>query len=100
MKSALWASPGWDGCGPAAQSLDVETSVRYLFIFSNTKDDGPVVLDVPPAVAWAKFFGTILDAWRAKVGHPRVTGGREELALRLSTLKGYFCANLVGTLVR
>ena len=50
-------------------------------IFSDTKDDEPVLLDVPPAVAWGKFLPTILDAWRAKVGHPRVTGGREELAL-------------------
>jgi hypothetical protein len=48
------------GAARAAQSLDVETSIRYLFIFSNPKDDGPAVLDVPPAVAWPKFFGTIL----------------------------------------
>jgi hypothetical protein len=54
----------------------------FVIIFSNTKDDGPVVLDVPPAIAWAKFLGTILGVWRAKVGHPRVTGDREELALR------------------
>ena len=38
-----------------------ETSVRYLFIFifSDTKDDEPVVLDVPPAVAWAKFLCSV-----------------------------------------
>ena len=47
-----------------------------------------VVLDVPPAIARAKFLGTILDAWRAKGGHPRVTGGKEELAKCLLIING------------
>ncbi len=46
------------------QSLDVDTSVRYLYIFCNTKDDGPVVMEVPPAVAAASFYGTTMDAWQ------------------------------------
>jgi hypothetical protein len=54
------SSGGPKEAGWKNQSLDVETSVRYLFIFSNTKDDGPVVQDVPPAVAWAKFVGNHL----------------------------------------
>jgi len=56
------------------QSLDVDTSVRYLYIFSNTKDDGPVVLDVPPAVAGAKFLGTILDSWQVPLTDVGVDG--------------------------
>ena len=36
-----------NGAGWQNQSLDVDTSVHYLFIFSNTKDDGPIVLDLP-----------------------------------------------------
>ena len=31
------------------QSLTPNTSVRYLYVFFNTKDDGPVVLDLPAA---------------------------------------------------
>jgi hypothetical protein len=46
------------------QSLDVNPGVRYLYIFSNTKDDGPVVLDLPSAVAGASFLGTIMDTWQ------------------------------------
>ena len=52
------------GAGWKNQSLDVNPSVRYLYIFSNTKDDGPVVLDLPPAVAGASFLGTIMDTWQ------------------------------------
>jgi len=52
------------GAGWQNQSLDVDTSVRYLFIFSNTKKDGPMVLDLPPGDASSKFLGTILDSWQ------------------------------------
>jgi hypothetical protein len=52
------------GAGWKNQSLDVNPSVRYLYIFSNTKDDGPVVLDLPSAVAGASFLGTIMDTWQ------------------------------------
>ena len=53
------------GAGWQNQSLDVDTSVRYLYIFSNTKDDGPMVLELPAAVnASAQFLGTTMDAWQ------------------------------------
>lgn len=32
----------------------------YFFI---TKQDGPVVVELPPAVPGASFYGTIEDAW-------------------------------------
>jgi hypothetical protein len=56
------------------QSLDVDTSVRYLYIFSNTKNDGPIVLDVPAAVAGAKFLGTIMDTWQVPLTDVGVGG--------------------------
>src|SRR5271167_1220441 len=62
------------GAGWQNQSLDVDTSVRYLFIFSNTKSDGPVVLDLPPAVAGAKFLGTIMDTWQVPLTDVGVGG--------------------------
>jgi hypothetical protein len=37
-------------------------SSRYVMVFFNT-GDGPVILDVPPAVG-AGLFGSILDAWQ------------------------------------
>ena len=46
------------------QSLATNSIVRYLFVFSNTKNDGPVVLELPPAVGGAGFYGTIMDAWQ------------------------------------
>jgi len=46
------------------QSLTVNTSLRYLYVFVNTKDDGPVVLDLPPAANGSSFLGTIADAWQ------------------------------------
>ena len=52
------------GAGWQNQSLDVDTSVRYLYVFSNTKNDGPIVLDLPAAIPQAKFLGTILDMWQ------------------------------------
>jgi hypothetical protein len=52
------------GVGWKNQSLTPNTSVRYLYIFLNTKNDGPVVLDLPPAANGASFLGTIADAWQ------------------------------------
>jgi hypothetical protein len=46
------------------QSLTPDTSLRYLYIFLNTKNDGPVVLDLPPAGNGASLLGTIADAWQ------------------------------------
>jgi hypothetical protein len=42
--------------------LTVNTTVRYMYFFCNTRDDGPVVFELPPAVAGASFYGTIVDA--------------------------------------
>ena len=46
------------------QSLATNSIVRYIYVFSNTKGEGPVVLELPPAVAGAGFYGTIMDAWQ------------------------------------
>lgn len=46
------------------QSLTANTSLRYMYVFSNTKDDGPIVIDVPPAANGSSFLGTISDAWQ------------------------------------
>jgi hypothetical protein len=46
------------------QSLTPNTSVRYLYVFFNTKDDGPVVLDLPPAANGSSLLGTMADAWQ------------------------------------
>ena len=62
------------GAGWKNQSLDVDTSVRYLFIFCNTKDDGPIVLDLPAAIDSAKFLGTILDTWQVPLTDVGVGG--------------------------
>jgi hypothetical protein len=45
------------------QSLTVNTTVRYIYIFCNTKQDGPVVVGLPPGNTTASFFGTFEDAW-------------------------------------
>jgi hypothetical protein len=37
--------------------------VRYLYFFFNTRNDGPVVLELPAGVEGALFFGTSTDAW-------------------------------------
>jgi len=46
------------------QSLTPNTSLRYLYVFVNTKDEGPVVLDLPPEANGSNFLGTICDAWQ------------------------------------
>jgi hypothetical protein len=35
-----------------------------MYFFCNTREDGPIVVDLPPASAGASFYGTILDAWQ------------------------------------
>lgn len=52
------------GAGWKNQSLTVNTTVRYMYFFCNTRDDGPIVVDLPPATGSASFYGTILDAWQ------------------------------------
>ena len=54
-----------NGAGWKNQSLTVNTSVRYIYFFFNTKNDGPVVLELPGEVDGAGFFGTITDSWPA-----------------------------------
>jgi hypothetical protein len=46
------------------QSLTPNTSLRYLYVFVNTKDDGPVVIDLPAATNGSSLLGTIADAWQ------------------------------------
>jgi hypothetical protein len=46
------------------QSLTPNTSLRYLYVFCNTKERGPMVLDLPAAALGASFLGTIVDAWQ------------------------------------
>jgi hypothetical protein len=39
-------------------------SLRYMYVFANTKDHGPVVLELPAAANGNSFLGTIADAWQ------------------------------------
>jgi hypothetical protein len=36
----------------------------HLYVFLNTKQDGPVVLELPAAANGSSFLGTIADAWQ------------------------------------
>jgi len=56
------------------QSLATNSLVRYIYTFSNTKNDGPVVIELPPAVAGAGFYGTIMDAWQVPLTDVGVGG--------------------------
>ena len=51
------------GGGWKNQSPTPNVNTRYIYFFINTKQDGPVVVDLPPAVPGASFYGTIEDAW-------------------------------------
>jgi hypothetical protein len=51
------------GGGWKNQSPTPNVNTRYMYFFINTKQDGPVVVELPPAVAGASFYGTIEDAW-------------------------------------
>ena len=46
------------------QSLTPNQSLRYMYIFANTTDEGPIVLDLPAAANGSSFLGTIVDAWQ------------------------------------
>ncbi|MGO8970347.1 MAG: DUF1214 domain-containing protein [Myxococcaceae bacterium] len=46
------------------QSLTPNTSLRYLYIFLNTKEGGPAVLELPSAANGSTLLGTIADAWQ------------------------------------
>jgi hypothetical protein len=51
------------GGGWKNQSPTPNVNTRYMYFFINTKQDGPVVVELPPAVSGASFYGTIEDAW-------------------------------------
>lgn len=56
----VWWSKGG---GWMNQSPTPNVNTRYMYFFVNTKLEGPVVLELPPAVPGASFYGTIEDAW-------------------------------------
>jgi hypothetical protein len=51
------------GGGWRNQSPTPNVNTRYMYFFINTRLDGPVVVELPPAVPGASFYGTIEDAW-------------------------------------
>ncbi len=51
------------GGGWKNQSPTPNVNTRYMYFFCNTKQQGPVVVELPPAVPGASFYGTIEDAW-------------------------------------
>jgi len=52
-----------NGGGWKNQSPTPNVNTRYMYFFCNTRQDGPVVVELPPAVPGASFYGTIEDAW-------------------------------------
>jgi hypothetical protein len=62
------------------QTLTPNPDTVYLFPFINTKDVGPVVIEIPPAEG-GSITGTIMDAWQSPledVGPAGVDQGRGE----------------------
>jgi hypothetical protein len=53
-----WSKGSWKN-----QSPTPNVNTRYMYFFINTRQDGPVVVELPPAVPGASFYGTIEDAW-------------------------------------
>ena len=51
-----WPKGSWKN-----QSPTPNVNTRYMYFFCNTKQDGPVVVELPPAVPGASFYGTIED---------------------------------------
>src|SRR5260221_8919499 len=51
------------GGGGKNQSPTPNVNTRYMYFFINTRQDGRVVVELPPAVPGASFYGTIEDAW-------------------------------------
>jgi hypothetical protein len=56
----VWWSKGG---GWKNQSPTPNVNTRYMYFFCNTRQDGPVAVELPPAVPGASFYGTIEDAW-------------------------------------
>jgi hypothetical protein len=40
---------------------------RYLYLFINTKQNGPVVVDLPAANKSGSFYGTVENAWQVPI---------------------------------
>jgi hypothetical protein len=57
------------GGGWKNQSPTPNVNTRYMYFFINTRQDGPVVVEPPPAVPGASFYGTIEDAWYVPLTH-------------------------------
>jgi hypothetical protein len=55
------------GGGWKNQSPTPNVNTRYMYFFINTRLDGPVVVEIPPAVTGASFYGTIEDPDRPAV---------------------------------
>ena len=47
------------------QTLTPNPDVVYFKPFFNTQDDGPIVLEIPPAGDEGSITGTIMDCWHA-----------------------------------
>jgi hypothetical protein len=65
----LWSQPG----GWKLQCLTPNTSVRYVFSFINTRESGPVVVEIP-ASGDAVLNGTIIDAWQVPLTDVGIAG--------------------------
>jgi hypothetical protein len=46
------------------QTLTPNTDALYLMPFFNTKDVGPMVLEIPPARGDSRIVGTVMDCWQ------------------------------------
>jgi hypothetical protein len=58
------------------QSPTPNVNTRYMYFFINTQQDGPVVVELPPAVPGASFYGTIEDAWYVALVDIGFEGGK------------------------
>ena len=61
------------------QTLTPNPDTIYVFPFFNTRDAGPMVLEIPPAEVGASITGSIDDAWQTAledVGPAGVDGGK------------------------
>jgi hypothetical protein len=65
----FWSKPGsWKD-----QCLTPNTTVRYVFSFINTRQAGPVVVEVP-ATGDATLVGTLMDAWQVPLADIGIAG--------------------------
>ena len=75
------------------QTLTPNPDVIYLMPFFNTKDAGPMVLEIPPANGGV-INGTVMDAWQVPledVGRPASTRAKaENISFCLQTIRRQF----------